>query len=100
MSDRWGSANDSNWRHHNDSNSDMGYRDNRHCESGHSMGFSDRYSEYDDGPQSQYQGDDIDYSIWPPWKKKRRPKFRQQGREGFPSVLVRVSCHCMYIFVC
>lgn len=97
-SERWDSGNDSSWRHHSDSNSDMGYRD-RHGDSRHSVGFSDRYDEYGDSPQSQHQGDDIDYSVWPEWKRKRRPKFRQQGRDAFPSALVRVSYLCMYRYV-
>lgn len=90
-SDRWGSANDSNWRHHGDSNSDEGYRD-RHGDSGHSKEFSDWHGDYGDSYQSQHEEDDIDYSVWPEWKRKRRPRYRQQGREGFPSALVRVSC--------
>lgn len=97
--ERWGSANDSNWRHHSDSNSDFGYRD-RYSDSEHNRGFSDRYSEYDDSPQSQHQEDEVDYSVWPEWKRKRRPKFRQQGRDGFPSALVRVSCLCILAYLC
>lgn len=93
-SDRWGPSNDSNWRHHSNSNSDMGYRD-RHGDSGHSKEFSDWHGDYGDSYQSQHEEDDIDYSVWPEWKRKRRPRFRQQGREGFPSALVRVSCPCM-----
>lgn len=89
-SDRWGPANDSNWRHHSNSNSDMGYRD-RHGDSGHSKEFSDWHGDYGDSYQSQHEEDDIDYSVWPEWKRKRRPMFRQQGREGFPSALVRLG---------
>lgn len=92
--ERWGSGNNFDWKHAIDSYSDEAYRDRRD-DPGHSMGFSENYSDYGGSPQSQQQGDDIDYSVWPEWKRKRRPKFRQQGRDGFPSALIRVRYFCI-----
>lgn len=92
--ERWDSANNFGWRQHIDSYSDEGYRD-RQDVSRHAIGLSDTYGDHSDGPHSQHQRDDIDYSVWPEWKRKRRPKFRQQGREGYPSSLVRVRYLCI-----
>lgn len=88
---RWGSGSDPNLRHRSDPEPDMGFRD-RYGDSECSMGFRDRHS---DSSQPQDQGDQIDYSVWPEWKRKRRRKYRQQGRDSYPSCVIKVSRLCL-----
>uniref|UniRef100_A0A0P4VXE2 tRNA-splicing endonuclease subunit Sen54 N-terminal domain-containing protein n=1 Tax=Scylla olivacea TaxID=85551 RepID=A0A0P4VXE2_SCYOL len=98
------SANDSSWRHYNDPDCDTRFRDrfgdsehdrwsrdsmesrDRYSGPDYDMGFSDRHS---DSPQPQDR-DQIDYSMWPEWKRKRRPRSRQQGRDSYPSFMVKL----------
>lgn len=94
-----GSADDSRWHHYNDPDRDTRFRD-RFGDSEHDRWSRDRYSgpDYDmgfrdrrsDSPQPQDR-DQIDYNVWPEWKRKKRPRSRQQGRDSYPSFMVKVS---------
>ena len=86
---RWDTPNDSNWRRRNDPEFDRRFSDS-YGGSEYDTGFRESYR---DSPQ-RHNEDQIDYSVWPEWKKKRRRHERQQGREKYPSCIVKVSWLC------